>query len=369
MVPFNDPRRRFLPIRDRVLSEWAELLAGGRYIGGPPLEAFEIAFRTYCGAAECVGVANGTDAIELALRALDVRSGHEVITVPNAGGYTTTACIAIGARPIYVDVEAETGQMDLSQLTQKLTAATRVVVATHLFGYANDVAALRGLLNEIGRSDVKILEDCAQAHGARLHGAMAGAAGDAGVYSFYPTKNLGAVGDAGAVICQGAPIAEKVRSLAQYGWSTKYKVSVSGGRNSRMDPLQAMVLLAQLPSLDEWNGRRRSICEIYAKALPAGWNLIHSEDERFAGHLAVAIAPSAQARSRAQQALTERRIGHDVHYPVLDCDQPAWAEPDSFEEACPVARSLVGRIVSLPCFPELTDREITEVVEAVRGFH
>ncbi len=367
-VPFNDPRRKFFPIREAVLAEWAELLDRGRYIGGAAIQAFENAFAAYCGAAHCVAVANGTDAIELALRGLGVRAGDEVVTVPNAGGYTTTACTAIGARPIYVDVDPTTCQMDLVSLVDKLTPLTRAVVATHLFGFCNDVAALRRQLNESGRSDVKILEDCAQAHGARLKGVVAGAAGDAGAYSFYPTKNLGAVGDAGAVICQQTSIAEKIRSLAQYGWTTKYTVSLMGGRNSRMDPIQATVLLSQLPSLDQWNDKRRRICDTYAKNLPSGWSLVHSPAEFFAGHLAVAIAPTPDSRSKAQQSLTERGVGHDVHYPVLDCDQPAWAGLNTSADACAVARSLTRRILSLPCFPELADSEINEVVDAVCAF-
>src|SRR6185312_11136346 len=192
-VPFNDTRRRFARNREQVLAHWGELLDSGIYIGGSAVRAFERAFAEATGTAECVAVANGTDAIELALRGVGVTAGDEVITVANAGGYTSTACQAIGAMPVYVDVDPTTCQLDSSALRPALSPSTKVVVVTHLYGLMSDVAAIRSRLDEAGRRDVLILEDCAQAHGAQRDGRRAGSMGDVGTFSFYPTKNLGAV--------------------------------------------------------------------------------------------------------------------------------------------------------------------------------
>jgi dTDP-4-amino-4,6-dideoxygalactose transaminase len=367
-VPFNDTRRKFRPIRDQLLARCAEVIDGGRYIGGPAVGGFERAFAGYCRATHCVGVANGSDAVELGLRGLGVCEEDAVITVANAGGYATIACQAIGAVPIYVDVDAATCQMDLDVLDRALTPSTRVVVVTHLYGLMNDVAAVRARLDRLGRSDVLILEDCAQAHGAALRGARAGSIGDAAAFSFYPTKNLGGIGDAGAVVCQDEHIAALVRSLAQYGWGRKYEIERHGGRNSRLDPIQAVVLEMQLGSLDCWNERRRQVCAHYADSLPDGWSLVRTGGEDFVGHLAVAIAPDEPARKRARAVLAERDIGHDVHYPILDCDQPAWRSNAPAQGVCELSRDLTGRIVSLPCFPELSASEIEQVADALRSF-
>ena len=366
-VPFNDLRLRHLRSRDAILQNFMNFVAQGHYIGGPLLESFEIAFAEYCGVSACVGAANGTDALELALRAGGVQQGDEVITVANAGGYSTAACLAIGAVPVYVDVDPITCQIDPAPLERAITGRTKAIVVTHLYGFMNDVKSIRERLAALDRREIIIVEDCAQAHGARLDGARAGSLGDFGTFSFYPTKNLGGFGDGGAVVCSRRDVAMTVRQLRQYGWKSKYNVAISGGRNSRLDPLQAMILQQRLPSLDEQNQRRRQVCCIYADNLPQDWHIVFAQDERFVGHLAVVLAPTECDRGRAGNLLSAKRIGHDIHYPVLDCDQPGWKGMGRLFNDLPVSRSLIGRVLSLPCFPELEDDEIGQVVDALHG--
>jgi aminotransferase EvaB len=366
-VPLIDLRRRVAVLEADVLAAWKALLEQGIFIGGAPVEQFESAFARYCGAAHCIAVANGTDALELSLRAVGVEPGDEVITVANAGGYATAACHAIGAQPVYTDVEPSTCQLDPALIEAAISVKTRALVVTHLYGLMNDVDGLRRRLAALRRSEIAIVEDCAQAHGASRHNALAGTLGDAAAFSFYPTKNLGAFGDAGAILCQDARIAERAKELRQYGWKEKYRTLIPGGRNSRMDPLQAIVLVLALEHLAKWNAERRRICAIYASHLPKGWSLVYRDTEDFVGHLAVAIAPAAEAASAARDALRRRGIGYDVHYPILDCDQVGWRHCGRVVGNLAVSRALTQRITTLPCFAELTADELDQVLHALHA--
>jgi len=367
-VPFNDTKRRFATSRDELLSAWAAVLDQGVFVGGPSITAFEQEFAAYCGAAHCVALANGTDALEFALRGLNVRSGDEVITVANAGGYTTAACHIIGATPVYIDVSPATCQLDINEIEGALSDKTRAIVVTHLYGYMNDVSEVRSHLRSLGREDLAIIEDCAQAHGATIDGRSAGTLGDVGAFSFYPTKNLGAVGDAGAALCRDVDVAQRIRQLKQYGWTSKYHSVLPGGRNSRMDPLQAAVLSRQLATLADSNLARRKICDLYADNLPLGWTIVRGSGSQFVGHLAVAIAPDPTARERACQVLAEHQIGYDIHYPILDCDQPAWQGLGRNSSDLNVSRLLTCKVISLPCFAEMASNELGQVIDAVRAF-
>ncbi len=365
MVPFNDIGRRHANQRERILAEIGALLDSGQLIGGAALTAFERSFADWCGCEYAVGVANGTDALELALRAVGVEAGDEVICSPNAGGYGTVACLTIGAVPVYLDVHAATLQIDLAELGQALSPRSRAIIVTHLFGWMNDVSAVRQALDRLGRQDIKIVEDCAQAHGAKRDGRRAGSVGDAAAFSFYPTKNLGALGDAGCVTCNDAQRADSLRSLRQYGWTTKYHAERRNGRNSRLDPIQALGLSASLPTLDEANRRRRAVWVRYAENLPAGWRIVGADDEAFVAHLCVLVAPEAGARDRMKAALKAHQVGFDIHYPVLDCDQTAWQGTGRCVGGLDTSRSAVSSIVSVPCFPELRVDEQDRVIEAV----
>ncbi len=339
------------------------VLRSGWYILGEDGAAFEREFAAYCGADHCVGVANGTDAIELALRALGIRPGSRVASVANAGAYTTTALLALGAEPVFVDVDRDSRLMDLAHLRQVITqGGVDAVVVTHLFGLLHDMQAV---LEITGPSGVPVLEDCAQAHGARRDGRRAGGFGAAAAFSFYPTKNLGALGDGGAVVTGSAEVAERVRRLRQYGWETKYRATVRGGRNSRLDELQAAVLRAKLAFLDEWNERRRRIATRYSTEIKhprVGCPAVHGEE--FVAHLYVVTTDD---RDGLRRHLADAGIRTDVHYPVPDHRQPCLTE---FRERSrlPVTDELASAVLTLPCFPELSEDEVTRVISCVNAW-
>lgn len=341
-----------------------EVLDSQRYILGPQVQAFERAFAAYVGVAHAVGVANGTDALELALRALGIGPGQRVVTVANAGFYGSTAIRMVGATPVYVDVDEATLTLSPAALRQVLaTQAVGAVIVTHLYGQLADMAAIAALCQQAG---VALIEDCAQAHGARRDGRCAGAWGEIGCFSFYPTKNLGALGDGGALVTDDAALAERLRSLRQYGWRAKYEVVLPDGCNSRLDELQAAVLGAKLPRLDAANAERRAIAVRYQRAfadLPL--RLPASTGEDHVMHLYV-VRTARRAALRAH--LAAAGVATDIHYPIADHLQPllvAEAEPP----ALPASEAACAEVLTLPCFPGLGDEQVQRVIDAVRGFH
>lgn len=261
MLKINDLQRHHAPLQGDLARAAAELIASGRYSSGLRVEAFERAFADYCGASHAVGVGSGTDALELALRALDIGAGDEVVTVANAGMYATSAILASGATPVFADIGAATMTLDAGTLAPLLGARCKAVVLTHLYGRLADVDRV---LAATRATRVPVIEDCAQAHGAMKAGRRAGTFGTLGCFSFYPTKNLGACGDAGIVTTSNDELATRVRRLRQYGWAEKYRAVEPGGRNTRLDELQAGILLAKLPHLNAWNRRRNEIAGFYS---------------------------------------------------------------------------------------------------------
>ena len=359
MIPLNDLSRVPPTAAERAAIE--RVLDRGRYALGPEVEAFEQAWAARCGRAWAVGVANGTDALELALRALGVEPGQEVITAANAGGYTTTACRAIGALPVYVDVDPHTLLLDPARLAAAGSPQTRVVVVTHLYGL---LAPLEPVLRVARARGWRVLEDCAQAHGARRGSQRAGGAGDLAAFSFYPTKNLGAVGDAGAVVGDDPTWGQRLRALRQYGWTEPQRVEHPGGRNSRLDELQAAVLHARLPTLDAGNARRRAIrAQLIAAAGDGALAPVAAEalGPEHVAHLAVFQHP---ARERARAHFAARGVATGIHYPCPDPRQPASA-PHRVAEALDVTEAAAQRVLTLPCFPTLRDDELEVVCEAV----
>jgi len=361
-IPVNDLSRDPSALQTATAAALARVAASGWYLLGPELGAFEQAFGGYLGVQHCVGVANGTDAIELALRGVGCAPGDEVLTAANAGSYATTAMLRAGLVPRYCDVDPTTLCLSSATVSAGLTPRTRAVVVTHLYGMMADIEAIVGLCRTMG---IAVVEDCAQAAGASRAGAFAGAIGDAGSFSFYPTKNLGAMGDAGAVVTNDSEVASRVRCLSQYGWESKYRAVLRGGMNSRMDEVQAAVLCARLPLLDQWNACRREIVGRYADALePANGRLVFGRGEDFVGHLAVVVT----SRRRELRDLFERAaIGTDVHYPVADHRQAFWAGAHN-DVNLPVTESLLGQVLTVPCFAGLTDAEVERVCEVLREF-
>ena len=361
-VPFNDLARRPAP-EDAI----RRVLRRGWYLLGPETDAFERDFAVWCGSAACVSVATGTDALELALRAAGIGPGDEVATVANAGLYSTCAIRATGAVPLYVDVDPADGLLDPAALSAAIGPATRAIVVTHLYGRMAPVAAVV----EFARArNLPVIEDCAQSHGAATGGRKAGTWGIAGCFSFYPTKNLGACGDAGAVVTSDAAFAGRVRSLRQYGWTAKYDSALPGGRNSRMDELQAAILRDRLPLLDAGNRRRREIACRYTAALAPRAELLCPPTDGGDAWVAHLYVLRSAFRDRLREWLAVRGIRTDIHYPIPDPDQasqqglPCRCHPPDL----PVTRRLAREVLSLPCFPELRDDEIEAVIAAVSDF-
>ena len=368
----NDLRRAYLADAADIDSAVSRVVQSGWYALGPEVEAFESEFAQYCGVEHAIGLGNGTDALELSMRAIGVQAGDEVIVAANAGGYSTTAIRAIGAIPVYADIDPVTLSIDPERVAELLGGSgadqstnhskVRCVIVTHLFGILGDVKALRAITDQAG---VMLLEDCAQAHGARADGVLAGAFGDIAAFSFYPSKNLGAIGDAGAVVSSNRLLAQRVRELRQYGWGAKYSVEHAGGGNSRLDPIQAAALRVRLARLDQRNDRRRVLVERYAHELePMGIRVVRSAGESFVGHLCVI---EHHDRDQLASGLKELGIASDVHYPILDPDQPAWRDLPSRSGDLSVSRSKALQILTLPLFPEMSDQEHQQVCDAVRA--
>ena len=363
MKAINDLLRHNAAIAPLISQAIARVSARGWYILGPEVQAFEEAFAIYGGVAGCSAVANGTDALELALRALGVTAGDEVVTVANAGGYSAAAILAIGAHPVYVDIQPEMMTMDPDLLPATFSPRTKAVVVTHLYGRMAD---MRGVLKHAAAAGVPVLEDCAQAHGAVQHGRRAGAWGHAGAFSFYPTKNLGALGDGGAVVSNDPAVIARVRQLRQYGWGRKYEYELRGGRNSRLDELQAAILLGKLPLLDGWNARRREIAARYRTQIRHPLVLCPpAADDNFVAHLFVLRTPQREALRRH---LAAAGVPTDIHYPIPDHHQTAWRDLHP-SVALPETDRASREILTLPCFPEMDESEVELVCGAVNHWN
>jgi dTDP-4-amino-4,6-dideoxygalactose transaminase len=358
-VALNDLLRQTKALEAELTASVSRVLASGWYILGRECASFEAEFAAYCGAVHCVSVANGTDALELALRSLGIGPGDLVATVANAGGYSTTAIRAAGAEPLYVDIDSATMNMSAADLAARLTPRVRAVIATHLYGRIADLPAL---LAVTGGAGIPLVEDCAQAHGAAAGGRKAGSWGALACFSFYPTKNLGALGDGGAVTTSDGQLADKVRSLRQYGWSSKYRCA-EYGRNSRMDEMQAAILRAKLPHLDGWNARRREIAARYNAAL-AGQpvDCPRDLDEGNVAHLYVI---RCEDRDHVRAELSARGIATDIHYPIPDHLQEAARATGSALVQLPATEKAAREILTLPCYAELEDQEIRAVSAAL----
>ncbi len=361
-VPLNDLARQNRLIHDELADAARRVIERGWYVLGSEGADFERAFASYCGVPHAVGVANGTDGIELALRAVGVGAGDSVATVANAGFYASTSIHAIGARPLYVDVALETHTISVDSLKQKLARNTvRAVIATHLYGRLADVETIAAVCAPLG---IPVIEDCAQAHGASRNGKAAGSFGAAGCFSFYPSKNLGALGDGGAVTTSDAGTAERLRELRQYGWDKKYRVSRTGGRNSRLDELQAALLLAKLPHLDRWNVERRAIARRYFEQIRHPW--IKCPADFGTDNVSHLFVVRCDDRAGFQRHLEARGVSSDIHYPIPDHRQPAYAACRVDE--LPETERLAREIVTIPCFPEMEEEEIVQVIDAVNSW-
>lgn len=346
--------------RELLLDAMSEVVDLSWYEAGKVVQRFEAAFTKYIGAQQCVSCASGTDALILALKALNVNAGDRVALVANAGFYGSIAVYSVGAVPVYIDVEEASLCMCPVSLERSLARqAIKAVIVTHLYGQLASIDAISDLCQDHG---VALIEDCAQACGATNdNGRQAGSFGDIACFSFYPTKNLGAYGDGGALCCNNEELAVKLRAIKQYGWHSKYQVDVTRGMNSRLDPIQAAILWRKLPLLNEWNARRRAIAQQYTAALS---EILHcpAVNSDYVAHLYVARSPN---RDALRAELTNRGIMSDIHYPIPDYRQPAYTIDDVF---LPATEASVDQVVSLPCFPGLSDSSVQKVIDAVKAW-
>lgn len=359
MLMINDLLRHNRAISTQIHEATKAVIDSGWYVLGSQVKSFESEFAAYCEAGYCATVANGTDALEIALRALGIGSGDVVVNVANAGAYSTTAIFAAGARPEYVDVEDDM-LVSLAGLRELLDRArVSAIIVTHLYGQA---VPMREILALAAAREIPVLEDCAQAHGARVEGRRVGSLGAIACFSFYPTKNLGALGDGGAIVTSDERLARRVQALRQYGWQQKYEIGLAGGRNSRLDEMQAAVLRVKLPLLDSWNERRYAIARQYVDGIdhPAVTTPAIAPAS-YVGHLFVVRCAD---RDGLREHLKQRDIMSEVHYPVPDHRQPAFS--DRLQGiSLPTTERLAGEILTLPCFPEMTDHEVAAVIDAV----
>lgn len=359
-IPFLDLAGAHAELREELNLAWKSVLAHAHFVGGAEVDRFEAEFAAYCRARACVGVANGTDALELILVASGIGGGDEVIVPANTFVATAEAVCAVGARPRFVDVDPDTLLVNPDAVGAAINRRTAAVIGVHLFGQMVNVHQIAALAD---RYSLAFIEDAAQAHGARFAGSRAGSVGAAAAFSFYPGKNLGALGDGGAVVTNDPELAARVRRLANHGRSaTNRHWHDLRGRNSRLDSLQAAMLSVKLARLDIDNARRRSVMQQYRAGLPASCPLVAlARDAEPVYHLAV--IQTAQ-RALLCDVLSEAGIGWGMHYPTPCHQQPAFSE---FHERLPVVERAAEQILSLPLFPTMRDVDIARVCDVVRG--
>jgi dTDP-4-amino-4,6-dideoxygalactose transaminase len=359
-IPLLDLAAQYSAIRNDVDAAIQRTIAKGAFIGGDELRAFESEFAAYCGVNAAVGVGNGTDALYLALRALGIGPGHEVITVAHTFIATAEAISLTGALPVFVDIREDTMLMNPDALETAITPRTRAIVPVHLYGQPCEMDRIMEIAR---RHNLKVVEDAAQAHGARWRGRRVGSIGDVACFSFFPGKNLGAYGDAGGVVSQDEELVRRIRMLANHGRQDKY-LHQTEGVNSRLDNLHAAVLRVKLQHLDEWNAARRGVAQRYLDLLKESDAVLPSvhRDAESVWHLFVV---RVFERDDVWKQLNERGIGAGIHYPVPLHRQPAYKHLRQAAGSLPVTERVASRVVSLPIYPELTAEMIASVTRTL----
>jgi dTDP-4-amino-4,6-dideoxygalactose transaminase len=360
-VPFLNLDAAYNELKAEIDQAVSRVISSGWYILGPEVDAFEEEFAAFCDAAECVGLANGLDALHLALRAMDIGPGDEVIVPSNTFIATWLAVSQCGATPVPVEPVEATCNIDPALIEAAITPNTKVILPVHLYGQPADMDSILRIARKHG---LRVLEDAAQAHGARYEGKRIGAHGDAVAWSFYPGKNLGAMGDAGAVTTDDPELAERIRVLRNYGSSAKYVNEVKG-YNSRLDPIQAAVLRVKLKYLDEWNARRSLLAEQYRDGLEDTELVVPAVLDRVepVWHLFVIRHPR---RDELQKHLTNADIGCLIHYPIPPHRQKAYSEMGLANGALPIAERIHREALSIPIGPHLAKQQVDGVIRSLR---
>jgi len=382
-IPFVDLKAQYQSIKAEIDATIAEVISNTAFVGGPYVESFERAFAEFCGVKHCLGVGNGTDAIFIALRALGIGKGDEVITAANSFIATSEAITMTGARVAFVDIDPATYNMDPEKLAEFLeqnchhTQSTdypidkstglpvKAVIPVHLYGQPADMDPI---LETASRHGLKVVEDAAQAHGALYKGRKIGSLGDVACFSFYPGKNLGAYGDGGAIVTNNDDLAQKARMISNHGRIGKYDHEFEGV-NSRLDGMQAAILEVKLRYLDQWNESRRRTAGLYSKNL-GGTSLIPPREKDGAGsvyHLYV-VRADAERRAPLQEFLKAKGVSTGIHYPVALPYLKAYAYVNPGPDDFPAAKRASGEVLSLPIYPELDESQVTYVAKAVKEF-
>ena len=361
-IPFLDLGAAYRELQSEIDAAVARSMASGSYIGGPELELFESDYANYCGAAHAVGVANGLDALHLALRALGVEAGDEVIVPSNTYIATWLAVSQCGAIPVPVEPDPFTQNIDPGLIERAITSRTKVVLPVHLYGQPAD---LDPILEIAHRRGLKVLEDGAQAHGARYKGQRLGAHGDIVAWSFYPGKNLGAMGDGGAITTNDPQLADHIRVLRNYGSRVKY-INEELGYNSRLDPLQAAILRVKLAHLDNWNDRRKAIAARYLDEL-AGSGLVLPYAQEWAEPVWHLFVVRHQHRNTFHEQLAEAGIGTLIHYPVPPHLQQAYADMGLKRGSLPISEAIHREVLSLPIGPHLQEQQVEQIIFSLKA--
>lgn len=363
MVQFSNPKAQYLSYKADIDRAISETLESGWYILGQQSKFFENEFAAYIGTDFAIGVGSGTEALHVALKACDVGQGHEVITVSHTAVATVSAIELCGATPVLADVESDYFTIDPSKIEKLITTKTKAIIAVHLYGQPANLDAITTIAKKYG---LYLIEDCAQCHGSTFHGKRLGSYGDLSCFSFYPTKNLGAIGDGGAIVTNNPSLAEKVRLLREYGWAERYVSHISGW-NSRLDEVQAAVLRVKLKHLDKDNQRRVAIAQVYHERLKdTGVTLPETRND--ATHVYHLYVVRSKERDRLKNFLSEKGVGTGIHYPVPIHLQKAYKGHFQGGDALPVTEQLAGEILSLPMYPELSEDDVAATIEAIRKF-
>jgi len=362
-IPCSNPSAYVKANQPEIIAAIAKTLDSGRYILGEEVTRFEAEFAEYIGVNYGIGVGSGTDALFLSLSACNLKPGDEVITVSHTAVATVAAIDHSGATPVLVDISAETYNIDPERIQQAITPRTKAIVVVHLYGLPAEMDQIQAIARKNG---LFLIEDCAQAHGARYHGKRVGSFGDFGCFSFYPTKNLGALGDGGMIVTKSPEMAERVRLLREYGWKKRY-ISEISGYNSRLDEIQAAILRLKLRTLDEDNTRRRTIAQKYLDRIQSGSIILPQvpKDSESVFHLFVI---RSQRRDELQKYLLDKGIQTLVHYPVPVHLQPAYTKNCRIPLPLLNTEKAAAEVLSLPMYPELIIDDVDLVIDAIAAF-
>lgn len=365
---FNIPFATFVPMHNEIREEldkaYERVIENSHFIQGEECKKFEEEYATYCGTKYCVGVATGLDAILLILRAMDIGVGDEVIVPSNTFIATALAVSYAGAKPVFVEPEIETYNIDVHKIEDKITDKTRAIIAVHLQGRSADMDSINSIARKYG---LKVIEDAAQAHGAKYKGIRVGALSDAAAFSFYPGKNLGALGDGGCITTNDKGIADKVRALGNYGSDYKYH-HIYQGVNSRLDEMQAAFLRVKLPHLDHWNEQRRIVAEKYFAGINNPLIILPCKATEKYEHIYHVFVIRCEHRDKLESYLLDRGINTVKHYPIPIHMQIAYKNLNIREGELPIAEKISKTVLSIPMYYGMTDEEVNYVIECLNKF-